>query len=302
MLKRGETKGPKLDEASYPFFVYAMNTPSLVTRALAKTTGALKKRPFLCNVCCFPNAATTGQLTREDPTCRHCGSNVRFRSLVHALSLSLFRKSIPLPWFSSRPLRRGYGMSDWHGYANRLKRKFDYQNTFYHQEPRLDITQLPEAFESKFDFVISSDVFEHINPPVNCAFQNVFRSLKPGGVFVLTVPFLETGETQEHYPDLNNFEIVESNGNKRLHNKTKQGHSQWFDAPVFHEGDGATLEMRLFTYPSLVRQLLDAGFIDVVPYNTNVARFGIHHHSLRSFPLTARRSKIALPDVLKAGH
>ncbi len=244
---------------------------------------------FVCNVCGVPNVAWRKKLTRETPSCRFCKSNVRFRSLVNALSQSLYGKSLPLPLFPSSRKIRGMGMSDWPGYATRFARKFDYVNTYYHQEPRLDITQLPKKWEAHFDFVISSDVFEHIVSPVSVAFENTLKALRPGGVFLLTVPFLPDGKTTEHFKSLHDFKIVEEGNKKRLRNITLAGDVEWFDDLVFHIGAGATLEMRLFTLPSLVSELGKAGFEEIKTFPFAIPAFGIPPLGPRSFPITARR-------------
>jgi hypothetical protein len=75
---------------------------------------------------------------------------------------------------------RGIGMSDDQRYARELCRVFSYTNTYYDQEPKLDIRQLPEQLIGCADFVISSDVFEHVSPPVFPAFQQLRKLLKPG--------------------------------------------------------------------------------------------------------------------------
>ena len=114
-------------------------------------------------------------------------------SVVHALRRS-FGQGMSISEFPIRPDLTGIGLTDC-GYAPRLSSKLAYRNTFYDREPRLDITDPPTDLEGTLDFLISSDVFEHVPPPVERAFEGVFRLLKPGGVFVLTVPYLLQGET-----------------------------------------------------------------------------------------------------------
>ncbi|MGH9903496.1 MAG: hypothetical protein ACRD68_16940, partial [Pyrinomonadaceae bacterium] len=78
------------------------------------------------------------------------------------LSTELFGESLALTDFPERRDISGIGMSDWDGYAAPLALKLGYQNTYYHQEPKLDITSIEPALESTLDFIISSDVFEHV--------------------------------------------------------------------------------------------------------------------------------------------
>ena len=93
---------------------------------------------------------------------RSCHSSLRMRSVMRALSLELYGKSIAVPEFPVDKSIRGLGMSDWEGYARRLEEKFSYVNTYYHAEPRLDITRIAHDAAGRYRFLISSDVFEHI--------------------------------------------------------------------------------------------------------------------------------------------
>jgi len=80
---------------------------------------------------------------------------MRMRSIIHLLSLELFAESIPLSDFPFQPSLKGIGMSDWDGYAEPLAKKLGYTNTFYHKEPRLDITAIDPDSERTLDFIIS---------------------------------------------------------------------------------------------------------------------------------------------------
>ena len=179
---------------------------------------------------------------------------------MHVLSVELFGESLALPDFPVRKSVRGLGLSDWEGYADRLAEKLDYVNTFYHQEPRLDICAVDPALERRFDFVISSEVFEHVPPPVSVAFRNLRALLKPAGFTVFTVPYGLEGTTVEHFPELHAYEIVEENGTRVLRNVTRSGEVQVFRDLVFHGGAGTTLEMRMFSEPSLREEFRRAGF------------------------------------------
>jgi SAM-dependent methyltransferase len=186
----------------------------------------------------------------------------------------------------------GLGMSDWEGYADRLAEKFLYTNTYYHKEPRLDISQaVPLGLVQSSDFVISSEVFEHIAPPVLRAFQNTFELLKPGGLFVLTVPYGNQHETVEHFPDLYDFTIIEDRGTYRLENVTRSGERQDFHDLVFHGGAGATLEMRVFSEPALLRHLAEAGFDEIIVHREPDLLHGIWWPEPWSLPLSARRPR-----------
>src|SRR5918997_4002416 len=95
---------------------------------------------YQCNVCAQACAALVDELDREVPSCQSCGSTVRWRSMIHVLSTELFGESLALPDMVMNRNITGIGMSDWDGYAVPLAEKFNYRNTYYHQEPKLDIT------------------------------------------------------------------------------------------------------------------------------------------------------------------
>lgn len=249
---------------------------------------------FHCNICDRENHADLNQLTREEPSCSKCGSNVRMRSIVQALTTECFGHSLRISEIPRSPQLRGIGMSCWEGYADRLARHLRYSNTFYHQEPRLDITRIDVAMEATLDFVIASDVFEHVEPPVSIAFENVRRLLKPDGVFIFSVPYSHSGSeqqpTQEHFPELHNYEIQQTDGRFRLKNTTRAGTVQYFDDPVFHGGPGSTLEMRLFSEWSVLSELENAGFHEVTIYSGSDLRHGIYWPNPWSIPMAARMS------------
>jgi SAM-dependent methyltransferase len=187
------------------------------------------------------------------------------RSLVEALSIALFGQSIALPDFPHRPDLKGIGMSCWDGYAIPLAQKLGYTNTYYHQEPFFDIRHPPLDWLGQLDFVISSDVFEHIEPPVAIAFAQARRLLKPGGVMIFTVPYVAEveqpgGRTIEHFPNLHDYRVEQVGDRFVLHNTTRTGQIETFEELVFHGGPGLNLEMRMFAETDLVALLNQAGF------------------------------------------
>ncbi len=141
--------------------------------------------------------------------------------------------------------------------------------------------------EGYFDFVLSSEVFEHVPPPVSRAFAGARALLKPGGVLVLTVPYGFQGETIEHFPELHDY-VIEGEGERRvLKNVTADGRRQEFEDLIFHGGCGETLEMRYFAFMSLMDELLAAGFDDVRLHGPALAH-GVLWPRHTSFPITAR--------------
>src|SRR5215831_15000893 len=160
---------------------------------------------FTCNLCGAQNRVET--FASEAPSCK-CGSNVRVRALVHLLSMELFGQDIHLVDFPKLPGIRGTGMSDHRSYADLLASKFNYTNTFYDREPRLDFTESHPGMEGTYDFILSADVLEHVAPPVERTLQEVSRLLKPAGFLVATVPCVPDDKLREHFPDLNEYRIV----------------------------------------------------------------------------------------------
>lgn len=244
---------------------------------------------FRCNICggsCrAPLPAVTG---RETPSCYHCGSTLRQRSLVHLLSLGLFGKSLPIGDFPPTGAR-GVGMSDPENLARRLARKLDYRNTFFHREPRLDACNVDPEHEGRCDFVICSEVLEHVPPPVEEAFTGLFRLLKPGGFCVFSVPYRTEGQTLEHFPELHRYRIEKRGRRRLLVNTTADGRVQRFGDLRFHGGRGETLEMRSFSEPDLVRMFREAGFEKVDVGKIQEPRYGIIWTREDSVPLVARR-------------
>jgi SAM-dependent methyltransferase len=244
---------------------------------------------FVCNICDTLNVVDAHHIDREAPTCRHCGSNMRFRSLVAALGQRLFGGLYPLSAFP-RNAFVGIGLSDSEVYAQRLARVTGYTNTYYHTEPRFDITAEPGTHADRYDFVISSDVFEHVAPPIQTAFDHLYAVLKPGGVVIFSVPFSLEPDTREHFPDLHDWHIESrTDGNYLLHNTTRDGRTQTFDDLIFHGGPGVTLEMRLFSRAAIERHFARAGFVDVQVHDTPTYRFGIVWPEPWSVTMSARR-------------
>lgn len=246
---------------------------------------------FTCNLCGETVTAPRAQVQdRETPACPHCGSSLRFRALMLVLSERLFGRTLTLPEFPDSPAVVGAGMSDSPSYAVELARKFDYTNTFFHTEPKLDITEIPEDWANRFDFLISSEVFEHLPQPVDRAFHNVFRLLKPGGVLIFSVPYKKHGATEEHFPELYDYRLEERNGRQVLINVTELGEHQEFTDLCFHGGEGFTLEMRLFSAPHLELLLREAGFEDIRFHRDEALDFGVAWGEVDwSLPISARK-------------
>ncbi|MGA2267732.1 MAG: methyltransferase domain-containing protein [Bryobacteraceae bacterium] len=249
---------------------------------------------FTCNICGRANPHPEKPLSRETESCLACGSTVRTRGLAQALSLELFGINLAIPDFPRVKSLRGIGTSDSSQYADRLAEKFDYRNTFYHREPRLDITNPPQEELGRYDFLISSEVLEHVAPPPETAFRSAFQLLKPNGVFVLTAPYSLERSTTEHFPDLHEFGFAQLGGRVVLVNRTRDGQVQVFEDLVFHGGGGGQMvEMREFNEDGVCRMLTGAGFADVRFYCEDYPPFGIVRAESWGLPVAARKSPFA---------
>lgn len=249
----------------------------------------VEERTFTCNICGTLATSTLALIAeREAPSCSACGSNRRFRTMVHGLSLGLFRTSMPLAQFPVRPEIVGVGMSDAHVYAVRLADKFSYTNTFYDTIPQLDITDPDRAGLRPLDFLIASDVFEHVAPPVDVAFRNARRLLKRGGVFIFSVPY-GLAETTEHYPNLHEFRLEKEGDDFVLVNRARDGTVERHGDLVFHGGPGSTLEMRVFGLRHLYRLFRANGFTEPRLLDEQVPEFGLEHvNEVCSVPMVVR--------------
>ncbi len=213
---------------------------------------------FICNICSSPCRAES--LDRELPSCSSCGSNVRFRWIVHVLSTELFGESLPLKKFPSRKKICGLGMSDPVAIATVLAKRFDYRNTTLDRKPQFDVMNPAASDYASYDFIVASEVFEHVTPPVQTAFDNLARLLKPGGFVVLSTPWELKGDTVEHFPNLHDWQLVSLRSGYVLINRTANAHLEIFEDLTFHDGPGHILEMRVFSKSGLSANCETAGF------------------------------------------
>lgn len=255
------------------------------------TPGALE---FVCNLCGQVNQAPAEALDREVASCTGCGSTVRLRALIALLSQEVLGANLVLRDFPRMKGLRALGMSDPPRLEELLHEKFDYTNTFYHKEPSFDIVKMDQRDFGTFDFIISSEVLEHVPPPVDQAFATLHRMLKPSGVLLLTVPYTLNAATQEHFPKLHDYSLSELSDRIVLVNRTEQGELQIFDDLVFHGGGGSTLEMRRFSERALRRALVQAGFQSTRIYGENYPPYGITHKQSWSLPMVARKGPFTL--------
>lgn len=246
---------------------------------------------FHCNICGSENRMPVADLDRERRSCKSCGSSVRTRSIVHLLSTALYGRSCLLSDFTADRDIRGIGLSDWAGYATVLQEKFSYQNTYFHKRPRFDVTNPGSSGFLELDFLIATEVFEHVVPPARKAFDGAYAALKTGGWLILTVPYMNRlPDTIEHFPELHEYEIRKDAEDRFvLTNTTTDGRYQTFTDLRFHGGPGETLEMRIFSRDALLRHLTEAGFTDVRIMSDDYPEYGIVWNTGFSLPILARK-------------
>ncbi|MEO8098966.1 MAG: methyltransferase domain-containing protein [Acidobacteriota bacterium] len=251
---------------------------------------------FTCNVCGTQCEAFTEPPSRETSSCPQCHSTVRLRSLVALISQEVLGVQLALPDFPELNGLRSFGMSDPPNLAVQLEKKFDYTNTFYHQAPNLDITAPHESEWGRYDFIVSSEVMEHVPVPVETAFANLFRLLKPNGLLLLTVPYGINMQPREHFPELHQYALASPGGKTVLVNRRRDGSTEIFENLCFHGGDGSTLEMRVFTEDKLKAILTAAGFSEVRIASEDIPEFGVLHTEQWSLPIVARKGRLT-PSV-----
>ena len=234
------------------------------------------------------------------------GLNSRLRAIIYVLTKVIKCNEI-LNNVTPNKNIKGIGMSDAQNLASALSKKFNYVNTFYHTKPFLDIYN-NEHVSSYYnlDFIISSDVFEHISPYPNIqiAFNNLFKMLKVGGHIIFSVPFIYDNY-YEHFPSLYKYSIeFDKKLNKYyIKNKTITGNEELIYGYkningenkdlCFHGGPGSTLEMRIFSQEVLIKHLDNAGFKEITFYDpneiTDMQKYGIFWENRCSLVCSAKK-------------
>src|ERR1700722_8324126 len=100
-------------------------------------------------------------------------------------------------------------------------------------------------------------------PPIEAAFANLFRLLKPDGILILTSPYNLGDKTTERFTGLHEYSITSVGGKTVLVNRRRDGSIEVFEDLIFHGGPGSTVEMRVFQEEPLRENLLRAGFSSV---------------------------------------
>lgn len=184
------------------------------------------------------------------PSCTNCQSNVRFRWIVHRLSCELFGRSIPLFDFPVDKSVRGVGLTDPPPIATVLSQRFTYVNTYLTTQPKLDIRCDPSPI-GDLDFLIASEVFEHVVPPVTPAFHNAARFLKTSGRLLFTAPWVWDGDPETAIPELFDWTLARDGERFIIVNLTPDGREEQFCDMAYDGGPGRSLGHTREHFPSL---------------------------------------------------
>lgn len=103
------------------------------------------------------------------------------------------------------------------------------------------------------------------------------------------MPYKKEGITEEHFPNLFDFQIREEEGINKLYNITKDGEIEVFDNLQWHGGPGQVLEMRLFSEKSLLDSLTKVGFTDIKIHEEDYPEWGIINFSKNSLVISMRK-------------
>ena len=188
-----------------------------------------------CNVCGHHGHFLTPDRGREGWHCANCSASARHRLVMYALGKMLALEEQPVYLWPEKKNVKILEPCPGGPQIVFLGEKFDYYAPEFDPEkikrgadPRRysDIQQLAFADET-FDVVIASEVFEHVRED-HKGFAEVYRTLKPEGVFIMTVPYdHQRAET---------LVSVEVRGEEDV----------YLVPPRYHGGSGATLEYRQY--------------------------------------------------------
>jgi SAM-dependent methyltransferase len=168
-------------------------------------------KEFSCNICGarstllydFPNVKNRQEhmigLLRETLQCRKCGSTMRNRCLADA-ALKVFDHALSIKELAANEKLdlRILDTDSFSVMAQLLSHHKNYVRTSFIpdqpfgkelEENRYNVNLENITFaDNSFDMILTSDVAEHIRD-INAAHQEIYRVLKPGGVYIFTVPY-----------------------------------------------------------------------------------------------------------------
>jgi SAM-dependent methyltransferase len=202
--------------------------------------------------------------------CRQCKSTWRARAVLISLLTSLGYSENRFLRIESDFSRVGLGISDDINIVKYLSSHFMYSNSFYDAFPFLDLRSVPSIAQEKFEFVICSDVLEHVDKDLEKAIAGVYQLIKQGGFAIITVPIGREDKTFEYYPGLSRFKILES----EVHWENKSGIQFVDQNPDFHGGRGQNLAFRQFSREQICNLLSKSGFEKIHDLSFN-RRYGV---------------------------
>jgi SAM-dependent methyltransferase len=149
-----------------------------------------------CNICGWRGDFFKPELGREGMMCRNCSATSRHRAVAYVVGKLLRRAGGPVFAWPVDTSVRILESSARGSYPVMFAEKFDYYGTEFDPEKIAGGTH-PREFadfqrlhygDSTFDLVIASDVFEHVRKD-DLGYKEIYRVLKHGGSFVMTVPY-----------------------------------------------------------------------------------------------------------------
>ena len=187
--------------------------------AIEKFALRVKLLPIRCTVCgSFSLIHLTNDNFRENCYCIKCKSFNRQRQIAFILCNAIANKKVKsLKDLSSIDHLSIYNTEAGGALHNFLSRTNEYVCSEYfgdqykggdYVDGRMHQDLMSLSFsDNQFDFIISTDVFEHVADPY-LAHQEVYRVLKPGGRHIFTVPFYQTEILDENRASVKNGKIV----------------------------------------------------------------------------------------------
>ncbi|MSX34844.1 MAG: methyltransferase domain-containing protein [Actinobacteria bacterium] len=210
-----------------------------------------------CALCGHRDAALT-QPIREGESCPRCGSSWRTRATALLIMRGLGIEPRPMLELEPDHRRHGLGISDNPEMARFFYRCFNYSNSQLDVHPIVDLLNPQSSMQGLYDFVICSDVLEHVPPSAERAIASLASFLRPGGIAMVSVP-VSGGETEEYYPDITDWSMLDG----ELHWTDASGASHIDNDPEIHGGDGLTIAFRTWGAEDFERAVLSNGFSSI---------------------------------------
>jgi SAM-dependent methyltransferase len=172
-------------------------------------------------------------LDREGTMCGNCSATSRHKAIAYIVGQVLKCGSTSVFQWPSNKSVKILESSARGSYPVMFAEKFDYYAVEYdpariaegkHPREYADFQKLHYA-DATFDLVVASDVFEHVRKDEN-GYREIYRVLKPGGSFIITVPYDHDRPTTTVR--------VDTSGEKDVH----------LLEPEYHGGGGHTLTYR----------------------------------------------------------